>query len=115
MPLPEPKLEPEKSFDFKTVVKPELLEDNVTGTLKTVSNLSLKEVIDGMNEENEHMEDANGEFLYSARGSARGTDEIFQSEDQEDPIFDLFDAGWHMSPRALSSTSASMKSPDCTI
>ncbi|KAI3817474.1 hypothetical protein L1987_11265 [Smallanthus sonchifolius] len=118
---PEPKLEPENSFEYENVVKPELLEDekcgkdNVTDTLKTVGNLSLKEVIDDMNKENEHMEDANGEFLYSARGTSCSTDEILQSEDQEDPIFDLFEAGWHMSPRAFSSTSVSMKSPDCTM
>ncbi|KAD2803996.1 hypothetical protein E3N88_37373 [Mikania micrantha] len=107
----EPGIEHENPVD---VVKPDLEDvkcgklDDVTDTSKTVGNLSLKEAIDDINKENESMEDANGEFLYSARG----TDEIVGSDDQEDPIFDLFEAGWHMSPKALSSPPVGIKSPD---
>ncbi|KAJ0544947.1 hypothetical protein HanIR_Chr08g0344141 [Helianthus annuus] len=110
--------EQENSFEYENVAKPDLKEetsskDDSTNTSKPVGNSSLKDVIDDMNKENETMEDANGEFLYSARANS-SADDIHQSEDQdqEDPIFDLFEAGWHMSPRAISTSSVSMKSPD---
>lgn len=108
------KVEPEKAFEYEDVAKPALEDekarkDDVMDVLKPSGNLSVKEAIDAINKENENMEDANADFLYSARASSNA-DEILQSEDQEqdqeDPIFDLFEAGWHMSPRALSSTSS---------
>ncbi|KAK1415819.1 hypothetical protein QVD17_31607 [Tagetes erecta] len=112
------KAEPGKAFEYENVAKPALegekaRKDDVTDALKPVDNLSVEEAIDNINKESENMEDANAEFLYTARASS-SADELLQSQDQdqdqkqdqEDPIFDLFEAGWHMSPRALSSTSS---------
>ncbi|KAK9063509.1 hypothetical protein SSX86_017379 [Deinandra increscens subsp. villosa] len=103
--------EHENSFECENVKRDVENEkcghDNVADTSKTDGNLRLKEAIDDINKETENMEDASGEFLYSGRTTS-STDEIYQSGIREDPdpIFDLFEAGWHMSPRALSSTSS---------
>ncbi|XP_076901019.1 uncharacterized protein LOC143555339 [Bidens hawaiensis] len=119
------KVEPKGSFEYEKVTKPEFFdeksgESDLMGISNTISNLSdFKDVIDDMNAENEVMEDATGEFLYSARTTS-STDEILHSEkldldrtrDPKDPIIDLFEAGWHMSPRRLSNVSAGLKSPD---
>nr|GEV15005.1 hypothetical protein [Tanacetum cinerariifolium] len=91
--------------------------------LEIGSHKELKEVVDKGIEESddddikEHLsiEDFSGENLYSARATSSSNTEMLQSDDpsgsnnellqSDDPIFELFEAGWHMSPRALSTTS----------
>ncbi|KAI3733373.1 hypothetical protein L6452_12816 [Arctium lappa] len=72
------------------------------GHTNVLEKVKIEEKNNDLNKENDEMEDCNTDFLYSARTTS-SNEEIVQSED---PIFDLFEAGWAMSPRALSSTSS---------
>ncbi|KAI3516030.1 hypothetical protein L1887_14939 [Cichorium endivia] len=82
--------------------------DDVVDTSKTDCEFSMEEMAEKWSEEedddlkkenNGAMED---EALYSAKANI-SHDESFQSED---PIIELFEASWHMSPRTFSSTSS---------
>ncbi|XP_023765890.1 uncharacterized protein LOC111914370 [Lactuca sativa] len=93
-------------------------EDDVVDSSKTTCEFSCEfseeeEMVEKWSEENDeddlkkeknNMEDSNGD-LYSATTEINN-EEILKSED---PIYELFEAGWHMSPRALSGTSSILK------
>ncbi|GJR46876.1 hypothetical protein Tco_1314979 [Tanacetum coccineum] len=114
------RVEPERSFEYENLVK---LEEYNIEKMLNVSHKELKEVVEKGIEESddddikEHLsiEDFSGENLFSARATSSSNTEMLQSDypsgsnnellQSDDPIFELFEAGWHMSPRALSTTS----------
>ncbi|XP_071714462.1 uncharacterized protein [Rutidosis leptorrhynchoides] len=107
------RVKPETSFEYENVTKPG--KEYVTDTSSMDSDFSDEKVVENemqeiVNSDNEYekMEDANEDLLYSARATSSNLDEIVQSDDQ---IIELFETGWHLSPRALSRSSSDRKSP----
>ncbi|XP_024989771.1 uncharacterized protein LOC112524246 [Cynara cardunculus var. scolymus] len=109
------RVEPENASKHENVVKSDgenkKVDKEDVDTSKMVDKLGQTNVHEKMtneeknhdlNKENDEMDDGNNDFLYSARATS-SNEEIVQSED---PIFELFEAGWAMSPRTLSSASS---------